>query len=239
MSGVQLAALVGWGVLVGLDLVSVAQVMVARPFVAGTVAGLLLGDPMSGAIVGATLELFALDRWPVGGVRYPDYGPAAVAAAIAAAGAPRILALGPAVAVGLVVAYAGEWAIQWVRWRNSRDVRRSRAGLDAGDPRAIRGVQLRGILRDGLRALGVTLLGLGLALLVRRWLPLLGVRGVCIICHGGSNANAIKNAVRVAAGFAEGRVNEKIEHEIRSIAAKGKWRVHEDPGLLEMVNSLN
>jgi phosphate acyltransferase len=46
--------------------------------------------------------------------------------------------------------------------------------------------------------------------------PLLGVRGVCIICHGGSNANAIKNAVRVAAEFAEGRVNEKIEHEIRT-----------------------
>jgi phosphate acyltransferase len=45
--------------------------------------------------------------------------------------------------------------------------------------------------------------------------PLLGVRGVCIICHGGSNANAIKNAVRVAAGFAAGRVNEKIERGIR------------------------
>ena len=29
--------------------------------------------------------------------------------------------------------------------------------------------------------------------------PLLGVRGVCIICHGRSNANAIKNAIRVAA----------------------------------------
>jgi glycerol-3-phosphate acyltransferase PlsX len=41
--------------------------------------------------------------------------------------------------------------------------------------------------------------------------PLLGVRGVCIICHGGSNSNAIKNAIRVAAEFAEGQVNEKIE----------------------------
>jgi glycerol-3-phosphate acyltransferase PlsX len=40
---------------------------------------------------------------------------------------------------------------------------------------------------------------------------LLGVRGVCIICHGGSNANAIKNAIRVAVEFAEGKVNEKIE----------------------------
>jgi glycerol-3-phosphate acyltransferase PlsX len=44
--------------------------------------------------------------------------------------------------------------------------------------------------------------------------PLLGVKGVSIICHGGSNANAIKNAVRVAAGFAEGRINEKIEGEL-------------------------
>jgi glycerol-3-phosphate acyltransferase PlsX len=44
--------------------------------------------------------------------------------------------------------------------------------------------------------------------------PLLGVRGVCIICHGGSSSNAIKNAIRVAAEFAEGRVNEKIESEL-------------------------
>ncbi|MDX2266693.1 MAG: phosphate acyltransferase PlsX [Bryobacter sp.] len=41
--------------------------------------------------------------------------------------------------------------------------------------------------------------------------PLLGVRGVTIICHGRSNANAIKNAIRVAAEYAEGRVNERIE----------------------------
>ncbi len=44
--------------------------------------------------------------------------------------------------------------------------------------------------------------------------PLLGVRGVCLICHGGSNANAIKNAIRVAAEFAEGRINDKIEREL-------------------------
>jgi phosphate acyltransferase len=44
--------------------------------------------------------------------------------------------------------------------------------------------------------------------------PLLGVRGVCIICHGGSNPKAIKNAIRVAAEFAAGRINEKIELEL-------------------------
>ena len=49
--------------------------------------------------------------------------------------------------------------------------------------------------------------------------PLLGVRGACIICHGSSNANAIKNAVRLAAEFAEGRVNEKIESELAAVYA--------------------
>jgi glycerol-3-phosphate acyltransferase PlsX len=43
---------------------------------------------------------------------------------------------------------------------------------------------------------------------------LLGVRGVCIVCHGRSNANAIKNAIRVAAEFAAGQVNEKIQREL-------------------------
>ena len=48
--------------------------------------------------------------------------------------------------------------------------------------------------------------------------PLLGVRGVCLICHGRSNGNAIKNAIRVAAEFAEGGINEKIEAELAQFA---------------------
>ena len=44
--------------------------------------------------------------------------------------------------------------------------------------------------------------------------PLLGVRGVCIICHGRSNANAIRNAIRVAKEFSEGQVNQLIEEEL-------------------------
>ena len=45
--------------------------------------------------------------------------------------------------------------------------------------------------------------------------PLLGVKGVCIICHGRSNPNAIKNAIRVAAEFAGGKINQRIEEELR------------------------
>jgi glycerol-3-phosphate acyltransferase PlsX len=45
--------------------------------------------------------------------------------------------------------------------------------------------------------------------------PLLGVRGGCIICHGRSNANAFMNAIRVAAEFSDGKVNQRIEEELR------------------------
>jgi glycerol-3-phosphate acyltransferase PlsX len=44
--------------------------------------------------------------------------------------------------------------------------------------------------------------------------PLLGIKGVCIITHGRSNANAIKNAIRVAAELAGGKINERIEAEL-------------------------
>ena len=44
--------------------------------------------------------------------------------------------------------------------------------------------------------------------------PLLGVKGISIVSHGSSNANAIKNAVRVAAEFARAGLNQKIAHNI-------------------------
>jgi phosphate acyltransferase len=47
--------------------------------------------------------------------------------------------------------------------------------------------------------------------------PLLGVKGVCFITHGSSNANAIKNAIRVAAEFAERKINSKIEKELAGL----------------------
>jgi glycerol-3-phosphate acyltransferase PlsX len=44
--------------------------------------------------------------------------------------------------------------------------------------------------------------------------PLLGLNGICVICHGRSNANAVKNAIRVAKEFAEGKINERIATEL-------------------------
>jgi glycerol-3-phosphate acyltransferase PlsX len=44
--------------------------------------------------------------------------------------------------------------------------------------------------------------------------PLLGIKGVAIVGHGASNANAIKNAIRVAKQYHESGVNPRIEQEL-------------------------
>ena len=47
--------------------------------------------------------------------------------------------------------------------------------------------------------------------------PLLGLKGVCIITHGSSNANAMKNAIRVAAEFSESGINQSIERGLAAL----------------------
>jgi glycerol-3-phosphate acyltransferase PlsX len=46
--------------------------------------------------------------------------------------------------------------------------------------------------------------------------PLLGVDGYCLICHGRSEARAIKNAIRVTKQLTNSRINEKIVETIES-----------------------
>jgi glycerol-3-phosphate acyltransferase PlsX len=49
--------------------------------------------------------------------------------------------------------------------------------------------------------------------------PLLGIDGVCVICHGRSNEVAIGNAVRVARRFVEEDINEAIARRLGSRSA--------------------
>lgn len=156
-----------WGTLVGLDLVSVPQAMISRPLVAGTVAGWLVGDVHAGLRIGVLFELFALDVLPVGAVKYPDYGPATVAGVVLAAGSVWQLSLGLSVALGLVLAMLGGWSLQVVRRSNARAIQRRAAALAAGESSAIRKLQYGGLLRDALRGLVLTLLGVVLALAIK------------------------------------------------------------------------
>jgi glycerol-3-phosphate acyltransferase PlsX len=47
--------------------------------------------------------------------------------------------------------------------------------------------------------------------------PLLGIDGICIICHGSSGDRAIKNALNVAAQYAQAGLNETIVQELAAV----------------------
>jgi glycerol-3-phosphate acyltransferase PlsX len=49
--------------------------------------------------------------------------------------------------------------------------------------------------------------------------PLLGIDGICIICHGSSGDKAIKNALGVAARYASARLNALIVEELARMPA--------------------
>jgi glycerol-3-phosphate acyltransferase PlsX len=46
--------------------------------------------------------------------------------------------------------------------------------------------------------------------------PLLGVNGISVICHGRSTARAIQNAIKVAAEIGEKKVNQHIQEQLKS-----------------------
>lgn len=185
MNPVVLLALLGWGTLCGIDLVSVPQMMIARPLVAGALAGAILGDVETGLRVGVLFELYQFDILPVGAARYPEYGPATVAAVAAAYGARGGFGLG--VIVGLVIALLGGSSLQLLRRLNARAANRSLASIEAGDAAALVRVHVAAIGRDGLRALLVTAAGLGLAMVARTMLlPALSVRTLTLVGVAGA-----------------------------------------------------
>jgi glycerol-3-phosphate acyltransferase PlsX len=47
--------------------------------------------------------------------------------------------------------------------------------------------------------------------------PLLGVDGVCIICHGSSDERAMANALGLAAKVVRERLNDRIVEELAAL----------------------
>lgn len=134
----------------GLDTTAALQLMVSEPLVAGTLAGLALGDPALGLALGAALQLVWCGALPVGAAPFPDSAPAAVggvggAFVLTRAGVPA----GPALAAGLVVALcaglAGQSLTAWLRRRNDGLAAIAEARAASGDAGGVRTAVVLGL----------------------------------------------------------------------------------------------
>jgi PTS system mannose-specific IIC component len=146
------------GGLLGLDVVSFPQAMISRPLVAATLAGALLGHPVSGILMGATLELIALDTLPFGASRYPEWGSAAVVggALFAAHPAHPAGSMAMAVVAAIATSWVGGWTMVKLREANAHWAAHRRAALDAGSRGAVIELQLLGMTADFARGAVLT-----------------------------------------------------------------------------------
>jgi PTS system mannose-specific IIC component len=189
----SIALLVMVGTWAALDGTAVGQFLIARPLVAATLAGAVLGDAQSGLLVGLLLEGIYIGDVPAGGARFPEPGPPAVGATLAflRLGGGGGLAL--ALALGVVLAVVAGRSVVALRHLNGRIVARSY--VDGEGRRRSAVPQWTCVGADALRGLGVSLLGIGLALaippeLARAWsLPMpttIGLLALPAVVSGGA-----------------------------------------------------
>lgn len=162
MSGVDIVVLALLGGMLGLDTVSFPQAMLSRPIVGATLAGAILGDAGAGLLVGATLELFAVDTLPFGASRYPEWGSAAVIGGALFAKATTFEAgrLTTSALAALVIAWIGGWSMVQVRKLNAYWARARHDAVASGARRTVIGLQVAGLAADLIRGIVLTALGL-------------------------------------------------------------------------------
>ena len=153
------------GGVLGLDVVSFPQAMISRPLVAATFTGILIGQPASGLLIGATLELIALETLPFGASRYPEWGSASVVGGAIFSSHPShpAGAMTLAMVAALATTWVGGWTMVKLRQANAYWAGQRRAALEAGSRGAVISLQLLGMTADLLR--GVALTAIAYALL--------------------------------------------------------------------------
>ena len=77
------------------------------------------------------------------------------------------------------------------------------------------------------RKLGAALVKPGLKAIAKRFdystvggVPLLGVRGISLVCHGSSKAEAVRNGIKGAVGFVEQDFIEVLSRDVAAYKAK-------------------
>ena len=196
------------GAVLGLDVVSFPQAMISRPLAAATLAGALMGRPGHGLIVGAVLELFALETLPFGASRYPEWGSASVVGgalfAVQPSGTPGALTV--AVCVALFTAWVGGWSMVWHRRLIARWAAGMRDALTSGSCDAVTGLQLRGMTSDIVRGGIMTWVALMVfvplqnAVLAQWSFTAIESRVAVVICAGAVAGGAIWKIVHTTKG---------------------------------------
>lgn len=180
------------GGLVAVDGTGCGQFMIARPFVASTLGGVVVGDPAAGAAIGLVLEAFHLTVLPVGAASYPDGGaPALTAGALFGSGAGGVAAVVTSVVFFLL------WS--WVAGETVRVMRRANSPIPSRGSLTPAELQLR-----HARALGVDF-----------------VRGMLLVATGTAVLSLMLLAAHASWGIGERAPQLVLEGAVAGLLASG------------------
>jgi mannose PTS system EIIC component len=154
----------------------VLQTMISRPIVAAPLIGLILGDPYTGLITGAFIELLWIDRLPIGAYIPPNDTVAAILITASSIESARLIGgLSPgliAFAVLLVVPLGilAQGMELWISRGNAKLVEEALCDAERGDARSIARRHLSAILKTYLLSVAFILIAMFAAISAITWI---------------------------------------------------------------------
>lgn len=152
------------------------QTLISRPIVSAPLIGTLLGDPYTGLIAGAFIELFWIDRLPIGTYIPPNDTVAAILITAAAIESGRILGHLPQGLIALAVLIYIPLAILEQKLElgilirgNEKLAREALSAAARGDIRSVSRNHLRAALQSWLLPMALILIALPLGVGVMTW----------------------------------------------------------------------
>jgi len=154
----------------------VVQAMVSRPIVAAPLIGLILGDPYTGLIVGAFIELFWIDRLPIGIYIPPNDTIAAILVTAASIESAQLLGYRSqglmvlAILITVPFGLLAQSSERWIGKQNERLVEEALRDASRGDVRSISRRHLTAILKHFILSVAFIMVAMFLVIHAMTWL---------------------------------------------------------------------
>ena len=169
----------------------VLQAMISRPIVAAPLIGLILGDPYTGLIAGAFIELFWIDRLPIGTYIAPNDTVVAILITASSIESAQLLGgisqglIALAVLIIIPLGILAQRMDLWISKGNEKLVEEALNDAARGDMRSIARKHLSAILKTYLMSVAFILIALPIGIIAMTWLyPRLAiqiVRGLTLL----------------------------------------------------------
>lgn len=151
------------------------QTLISRPIVAAPMTGAILGDPHTGLIAGALIELFWIDHLPIGAYIPPNDTVAAILIAACAIESGRILGHLPqglialALLISIPFAYLAQQMDRWIIRGNERPAEDALKSAMSGTLPPIAHKHLFAALKTWLLSAGLILIAIPIGVGAMTW----------------------------------------------------------------------